>query len=134
MKKRLKTGGRKKGTPNKCAQYAHFHLKEYKKAKLVYLLKANDRYKIGRTTNMEMRFKRCIGLCPYPLDLVWTLETIDYAKIEKALHRIYKKKRVHYEWFALSESDVEKIIKIKTIDDLVHLEGLFVDPIANTLQ
>lgn len=125
MARGFKTGGRKKGVQNKHSQHGDFHLKDYAKEPLVYLLKANDRYKIGITTNMEMRFKRCIGLCPYPLELVWTLQTKDYRKIEKGLHRVFKNKRIHYEWFLLQEEDVSAIIKIKSMDDLNCICGLF---------
>jgi hypothetical protein len=125
MAKGKKYGGRKKGTPNKNAQHGDFHLKQYARESLVYLLKANDRYKIGMTTNMEIRFKKCIGLCPYPLYLIWTLKTKDCRKIEKGLHRIFKNKRIHYEWFLLNEDDVNQIIKIKSIDDLSYIGEIF---------
>jgi len=121
----FKTGGRKKGTFNKAAQHGEFHLKEFKRESLVYLLKANDRYKIGFTTNMENRFRRCIGLCPYPLELIWTLKTNDYRNIEKGLHKIFKEKRIHYEWFLLSDLDVNCIKKINSISDLSNIGGLF---------
>jgi len=126
MAKGIKTGGRKKGIPNKVNQSGlDFHIKKYAKTPMVYLLKANDRYKIGRTSNMEIRFKRCIGLCPYPLDLIWYLPTNDYCKIEKALHKIFANKRIHYEWFELAESDVKSIMNITCKDDLVNVGGLF---------
>lgn len=125
MPKGFKSGGRKKGVQNKNAQHADFHLKDYKNQSLVYVLKANDRFKIGFTSNMEQRFKKVIGLCPYPLELIWTLSTNDYKRIEKALHRAFKDKRIHYEWFLLSDDDVKSIVKIKTIDDISHIGGLF---------
>jgi len=123
MARGFKSGGRKKGTLNKVAQCgdAHFHVKEYKKEPMVYILKANDRYKIGMTTNMELRFKRCVGLCPYPIEMIHVLYSEDYKEIEKGLHLIFKHKRIHYEWFLLSDEDVEHIKEVKSIDDLAHI-------------
>lgn len=125
MARGKKTGGRKKYTPNKYSQQSIFHLKDREPGPMVYLLKANDRYKIGVTTNMALRFRRCIGLCPYPLELVWTLRTNDFRKMEKGLHRLYKDKRIHYEWFLLTKHDVDEITRINKIDDLSNIGGLF---------
>jgi len=99
--KRIKTGGRKKGTPNKSsASKLPFHLEKiYDKKPTVYLIKCHDRYKIGRTNNLSARF------------------------FTKA--RIFKEQRVHYEWFNLSNDQVEDIKKITCIDDVVFLTGLF---------
>jgi len=126
MAKGFKTGGRKKGTTNKVNQSGFdFHLRKYKKQPIVYLLKVNDRYKIGRTKNMELRFKRCIGLCPYPINLIWFLPTNDYAEIEKGLHKIFSDKRVHYEWFKLSDNEVKSIMDISSKSDLINVRGIF---------
>ena len=126
MAKGKKTGGRKKGTLNKINQSGlDFHIREYAKVPMVYLLKANNRYKIGRTTNMELRFKRCIGLCPYPIDLIWYLPTKDYFEIEKGLHKIFFNKRVHYEWFELTDDDVKCIMNITCKGDLVNVGDIF---------
>ena len=115
-----KTGGRKKGIPNKtCQTKRGFYklLHELTGENIVYVIKAADRYKIGRTSNMSLRFKRVAGLSPYPLELVYYIISDDYYRIEKALHSIFKNKRIHYEWFILDDSDLEIIKTIKTFED-----------------
>ena len=125
--KRIKTGGRKKGTPNKAsAPGTAFHLnKTYDRKPTVYLIKCHDRYKIGRTNNLGARFFTKAGACPYPLEHIWHLYIDEHALLEKSLHRIFKEQRVHYEWFNLSNDQVEDIKKITCIDDVVFLTGLF---------
>ena len=123
---RIKTGGRKKGTPNKSnTEVTPFHLREYDKHPAVYLLKCNDRYKIGRTTNLSKRFFAKVGMCPYPIQLIWYFYINEHAVLEKSLHRIFKEKRIHYEWFLLSDDDVESIKKITSIQDIISVGGLF---------
>lgn len=119
MPKGFKSGGRKRGTPNKNSQQGVAHLIDHHgRDSMVYLMKASDRYKIGFTTNMGWRFRKVVGLCPYPLELIWILKTQDFRDIEKGLHNIFKSKRVHYEWFLLSQNDVDQILKIKEKADL----------------
>jgi hypothetical protein len=126
MPRGYKTGGRQKGTPNKVNQYVTpFHLKEYEKRPTVYLIKAHDRYKIGRTINLSKRFFSCAGLSPYPLELIWNLYIDEHAVLEKSLHRIFKDKRIHHEWFSLSTDDVEAIRRITSLQDLYTMGPLF---------
>lgn len=125
MPKRLKYGGRKKGTPNKNSSGNPMHMDIYEKEPFVYLVKANDRYKIGFSTNLSLRFKHSAGLCPYPIELIHLIKTPYYKEIERGLHKIFNSKRVHYEWFLLSEIDVESIKRVKNKDDLSIIGGLF---------
>jgi len=120
-----KLGGRKKGSLNKKIQYLDFKLDNYGKEPLVYLFKANNRYKIGMTSNLKKRFINVQAHCPYLLELVWTFKTKDHKKIEKSLHDIYKNKRIHFEWFLLSDDDVNSIMSIQEINDLMYINGLF---------
>jgi len=117
--------GRKKGSRNKKIPYLDFNLDIFGNEPLVYLLKANNRYKIGMTSNLKKRFINVQAHCPYLLELIWTLRTKDYKKLEKSLHNIYKSKRIHYEWFILSDDDVNEIISINEINDLMYINGLF---------
>ena len=105
--------GRKIGSKNKKIQYLDFNLDMFGTEPLVYLFKANNRYKIGMTSNLKKRFINVQAHCPYLLELIWTLRTKDYKKLEKSLHNIYKTKRIHFEWFILSDNDVNEIMSIK---------------------
>jgi len=117
--------GRPKGSPNKKKQYLDFNLDYYAKEPVVYLFKANDRYKIGMTSNLKKRFINVQAHCPYLLELVWTLKTNNHRKIEKSLHSIFKNKRIHFEWFELLDDDVDNIMRIKSADDLMHIDFFF---------
>ena len=117
--------GRKIGSKNKKIQYLDFNLDMFGTEPLVYLFKANNRYKIGMTSNLKKRFINVQAHCPYLLELIWTLRTKDYKKLEKSLHNIYKTKRIHFEWFILSDNDVYEIMSIKEINDLMYINGLF---------
>jgi hypothetical protein len=117
--------GRRVGSQNKTKQYLNFNLDIYDKEPLVYLFKANNRYKIGMTSNLKKRFINVQAHCPYLLELVWTLRTKDYKKLEKSLHNIYKNKRIHFEWFLLSDDDVNEIMSVTEINDLMYISGLF---------
>lgn len=117
--------GRPKGSPNKKKQYLDFNLDSYGRQPIVYLFKANNRYKIGMTSNLKKRFITVQAHCPYLLELIWTLKTKNHRKVEKSLHFIYKSKRVHFEWFELLDDDINNIIRIKSTDDLIHIDGFF---------
>ena len=123
--KRAKSGGRKAGTPNKNSSGNPMHMGVYEKEPFVYIVRANDRYKIGFSTNLSVRFKNSAGVCPYPIELVYLIKTPHYKEIEKGLHEIFKHKRVHYEWFLLNEADVESIKKVSNKEDLCLIGGLF---------
>lgn len=127
MARGYKTGGRKKGTPNRTSQSSTpFHLEKiYDKKPTVYLIKCHERYKIGRTNNLSARFFNKAGSSPYPYEHIWHLYINEHALLEKTLHRIFKKQRVHYEWFNLSNDQVEQIKKIRSMDDVIFISSLY---------
>lgn len=69
-------------------------------------------YKIGASGNVENRFKQLEFMSPVKLCLYGIIETSDYYAIESELHQIFAHKRLHGEWFSLSNQDLE-IIKTK---------------------
>lgn len=80
---------------------------------VVYLYKAEDYYKIGRSNNVERRDKEIKLQLPFKVELIHTIETYDPPKIEKYWHSHFKSKRLNGEWFQLSNSDV-RFFKSKT--------------------
>ena len=72
-------------------------------AGFVYLIRNKDLYKIGITENLEQRMKQL-----KPDEIVATLETEDYEKLEKELHKKFKSKRIpQTEYFRLSKTQLD---------------------------
>lgn len=80
----------------------------------VYLFQSEDKqgrtlYKIGLSTNPELRLKQVERKIKKPVTLVHLIRCYDMAKTESALHKKYRNKHQGYEWFYLSDSDVKEI-------------------------
>lgn len=79
----------------------------------VYIIKANEKYKIGCTGNIINRlnfFKNTLPVHPILIDYIIC---DDQYRLEKSLHLLFKNKRYKNEWFFLDQSDIELIRKIK---------------------
>ena len=71
----------------------------------LYLIKNRDLYKIGITKNFENRMRQL-----KPDNVVAKLFTSDFVKLEKELHKRYKKFRIpQTEYFRLENSHVKEI-------------------------
>lgn len=77
----------------------------------IYLIHAvgSNRYKIGRTARIESRLARLKAQAPYPMELIHHFWTDDSTGMEATLHTKFQSKRVHGEWFELSDEDIETI-------------------------
>lgn len=86
---------------------------------MVYVLSAQGtpRYKIGWTKNLEKRLAALKTGCPYPVVPVAAIQDEDPA-LERVLHRIYDKYRVHGEWFELPTDAVEWLKSAESKDVL----------------
>lgn len=66
--------------------------------------------KIGHTNDLKTRMgehkRQYLG---QQLDVVLTRDVKNRYKAETALHRLFKGKRVHREWFDLTDADIETI-------------------------
>ena len=82
----------------------------------VYIIKAGNYYKIGKTKkSIKNRIKILQTGCPYKMVLVAAYYGNDYSKIEKELHTICSKfgTNIHLEWFRLNDIiDFFKTIEI----------------------
>lgn len=75
----------------------------------IYIMKCNDKYKIGVSKNVEKRIKQLCG-SPYPIEIIYTSHLIEDAySIEKELHIQFERQRVLGEWFDLSDEDIAMI-------------------------
>lgn len=80
----------------------------------IYIVKGEKFYKIGLTRgSVESRLKSLQTGSPASLKLVHVIETKDPEKLERELHRVFAHKRVQGEWFALEDTDLDTLRRIR---------------------
>ncbi len=85
----------------------------------VYLVRAGEYHKIGKTSKVHQRM-RDFGLqLPFPFELLHAIPVADMTDAESLLHKRFAAKRLNGEWFALSTDDVAAICSIETIGGAV---------------
>jgi hypothetical protein len=83
----------------------------------VYLVEANGLYKIGRSSNPELRIKEIQTGNGNKVRLVCMALTAYASATERLLHKRLKGYRTSGEWFALSDSHVERVSAFLTLLD-----------------
>lgn len=74
----------------------------------VYLLRARDYYKIGRSKDFKRRLREIKLQLPFPVEQVHVVMVDDMLELENLWHQRFKAKRKNGEWFLLSDNDVRE--------------------------
>lgn len=75
----------------------------------IYLIESNWLYKIGKTKNVSSRIKKYITENPNEIILIHSYHAENYTDEEARLHEKFQSKRIRWEWFQLSEIDINYI-------------------------
>lgn len=87
----------------------------------VYIVKTPRGYKIGKTKALHSRIKQLQTGSPDKIEHVLSLVTDSMNELERELHQAFAGKRVHSEWFAMSQDDIEAI-RNEYADYIVELD------------
>lgn len=77
----------------------------------VYLLRCQDRFKVGITRALHQRLETIGGQSPYPVEVIHTVRADDPKALESHIHRMMDTSRQHGEWFDLTNSQVRATIQ-----------------------
>jgi len=78
---------------------------EEKKESYLYIIKTNEKYKIGFTKNWNNRKKSYETHLP-EYKIIYLIKILDAFNLEEYLHLLFKDKKVKGEWFNLSNEDI----------------------------
>jgi len=80
------------------------------KQRYIYVIRCNDKFKIGYSSDPERRLKQLQTSNSEKLVLEWSRERADACKLEKHLHRVFGQYRIRGEWFDAKTLTVDQII------------------------
>lgn len=79
----------------------------------IYLVRSESLYKIGRTKNVDKRFRAYSTENPYDTELVAHIEVEDCHSYERGLHEKYKEYRERGEWFRFPDELLGEVKSLK---------------------
>lgn len=85
---------------------------------VVYLLKAGNHYKIGKTISFERRYKEIKLQLPFKAEEVHRIRTNNINRLESHWHRHFHKKRKNGEWFELHEVD---LVEFTSVQEVIYM-------------
>lgn len=100
---------------------------------LVYFLrqKGMPYIKIGVTIDLPRRIEEMYSCFPLGVDVIGTIRSNDYLRIELDLHKKYKNKRLNGEWFDISEDEVMEDVFRHDKTDISHKKICFDNFVSN---
>lgn len=75
----------------------------------IYVIKVNEYFKIGKSTDIKTRIKRYITENPYEIKVIIFKKVKDHTKTENYLLKRFKNKKHKNEWFLLDDNDLVSI-------------------------
>lgn len=75
----------------------------------LYVVRSGDYFKIGRTSNLTRRLAALRRQFPNEMSVIYTQCVADMVQSERTLHTIFGERRIHGEWFELTDADVQAI-------------------------
>ena len=75
----------------------------------IYVIKAGNHYKIGRSKTQNDRVKSYSTHNPHPIEVIINKQVAGYKNLEVELHEMFKEQRVKGEWFELNQDHLELI-------------------------
>lgn len=80
----------------------------------VYLVRCDDLYKIGQTTDIRLRLATLQTGNPYLLEvsLFIPCEFPEFNSLERALHKRFANQNIRREWFKLDMYDLKVVMKM----------------------
>ena len=94
---------------NKAIKQLSLFNNEVKDEDYLYMIKNENLYKIGYSSNWKKRhkaYKTHLGF----VDVIYLTKTNNSFLLENKLHEMFKDKRVTGEWFTLSNEDIIKCV------------------------
>lgn len=85
----------------------------------VYAISSGEHVKIGLAANVKRRILGLQTSCPTALSVINAWEHHDAERMERLLHRKYRKFRTSGEWFRLSEELIEGLRAASRPEDLL---------------
>lgn len=75
----------------------------------VYIMECEGKYKIGFSDNPQRRQAE-LNKRPFPVEIIFCKYFNNAYRVEKEIHKKYKKYNINYEWYELSENKLLKLI------------------------
>lgn len=104
------------------------------RSEYVYLIACteNSLVKIGRSVDVDRRFGDIQRMAPVRLEILWKTEG-DW-RLESQLHRVFRERRVHGEWFDFSGCDPVRMAQGAVAGELTDLQGCELSDEARLLR
>lgn len=81
---------------------------------IVYIIEADHGFqKIGKTENLESRFRQLATASPFELRILLTFRVADASRFEALLHEKYAAYRTRAEWFKLPTDALKQLHELK---------------------